>query len=80
MYLIWSNQRGMWWRANERGYTAIIDEAGRYPLDQAQRIVAKATLDGRLTHERTDPMTGCAYTMLDEVIVPVPETMTELLP
>jgi hypothetical protein len=71
-YLVWSNQHGAWWRPNRRGYTSAIEEAGRYTLDEAQRIVANATLDGRLVRERTDPITGTAYTCLDEVAVLAP--------
>lgn len=73
LVLIWSNQHGQWWRPGGRGYTAHIDEAGRYPLDEARRIVAGSTCDGQLVHERTDPVTGSAYQELDEVIVPAPE-------
>lgn len=72
--LIWSNQRGMWWRPRERGYTAHIDEAGRYRLEDAQRIVANATCSGQLAHERIDPVTGRRYREYDEAIVPAPIT------
>lgn len=69
--LIWSNQHGMWWRQNNRGYTAHLAEAGVYHLDEARRIVADATCDGQLVRERIDPVTGVEYTELDEVVVPV---------
>jgi hypothetical protein len=71
--LIWSNQRGMWWRPARRGYTAHIAEAGRYPFAEARRIVADATCDGQLIRDWTDPATDVVYRELDEVIVPAPE-------
>lgn len=73
VYLIWSNQRGGWWRARERGYTVRIEEAGRYTREHAERIVANATLNGTLTHRRTNPYTGEEYSSVDEVMVLAPE-------
>lgn len=73
-YLVWSNQHGMWWRADRRGYTDIIDEAGRYSRGEAESIVDTATLSGRLTHRRTDPVTGREYSAVDEVMVLAPES------
>jgi hypothetical protein len=76
--LIWSNQHGKWWRPNERGYTAHLSEAGKYGLNEAQRIVAKATCDGELTHDRVDPVSGMRYREVDEVIIPAPEVMADV--
>ncbi len=73
-YLIWSNQQRMWWRPASRGYTSIVDEAGRYELDEAVAIVADSTVYGRLTHRRTDPYTGEEYSCLDEVMLAAPES------
>lgn len=73
MYLIWSNQLAMWWRPAERGYTRVIEEAGRYTRDHAERIVANATCDGQLAHRRNNPVTGEDYTSFDEVMVLAPE-------
>ena len=72
-FLVWSNEHRMWWRGNQRGYTEFIDEAGRYPRDEAARIVAKATLDGVLTVRRTNPVTGEDYSQLSEVMVLAPK-------
>lgn len=74
-FLIWSNQKGMWWRPNERGYTPIIDEAGRYDRDAAEKIVSRATLDGMLTHRCVDPVTGVERSICDEVMVLAPESI-----
>ena len=74
-FLIWSNQHGMWWRAGKRGYTPYIEEAGRYPQVLAEKIVSAATLDGALTHLRTDHVTGRSYQGVDEVMVQVPDGM-----
>jgi hypothetical protein len=75
MFLIWSNQHGTWWRPDERGYTQYIEEAGRYPRDHAERIVARATLDGQLAERRTDPYSGVEYASVDEVMVLAPESI-----
>lgn len=73
VFLVWSNQKGMWWRADRRGYTQFIDEAGRYALVEAAAIVTGATCDGLLVHKRTDPVTGREYESYDEVMVQAPE-------
>lgn len=75
-FLIWSNQKRMWWRGEECGYTEIIDEAGRYDEPFARGIVAGSTVGGELVHYRTDPVTGREYEMLDEVLVLAPECIS----
>lgn len=47
-YLLWSAKHQMWWRPDERGYTANIDEAGRYTRADAVRIVAQSAFHGDL--------------------------------
>jgi hypothetical protein len=42
MYVIWSEEHGMWWRPGQRGYTNSLRRAGRYPKDEADEIVFKA--------------------------------------
>jgi hypothetical protein len=74
VFLIYSNQHGRWWRPGKSGYTQVIEEAGRYPRAEAEKIVAAATCDGALLHERTDPVTGAAYVSFDEVLVLAPES------
>lgn len=73
-YLIWSNQKGMWWRADERGYTQYIEEAGRYTAERAAKIVESATLGGKLSRRRVDPVTEQEYASLDEFMVAAPNT------
>lgn len=34
-YLIWSNEHAAWWRPNASGYTAYIEDAGRYSREKA---------------------------------------------
>jgi hypothetical protein len=29
LFLVWSNQHGMWWRTGKSGYTQVVEEAGR---------------------------------------------------
>lgn len=72
-YLIWSNEHRAWWRGNERGYTGYIEEAGRYTYGEAYTIVRKATLNGELTKERTDPATGETYMWASEAMIQAPE-------
>jgi hypothetical protein len=72
-WLVWSNQKAMWWRANHSGYTQQIEEAGRYPRAVAEEIVRKATCDGQLKHCRVDPVSGVTYWSFDEVMVAAPE-------
>lgn len=73
-FLIWSNQKRMWWRANRRGYTEYIEEAGRYARNEAVHIVRDATLDGALAEAKADPVTGEVYWRQTEVMVVAPES------
>lgn len=72
-YVIWSNQRQMWWRPARRGYTRIVEVAGRYSYDEARMIVAEATLDGTLVRNDHDWTTGQELTYVDEVLLLAPE-------
>lgn len=74
-WLVWSNQRGMWWRADERGYTSFLHEAGQYTRDRAEAIVAKASCEGQLVRTRVDPVTGKEHKFLDEVMILAPERL-----
>jgi hypothetical protein len=75
-FLVWSNQHGMWWRADHRGYTQHIEEAGRYTRAEADAIVYDATIGGELGRERTDPVTGREYRQFTEVVVLAPEAVS----
>lgn len=72
-FLIWSNQYGMWWRANHSGYTQYIEEAGRYGRAEALAIVRRASLDGQLATQQQDPVTRWTYLRIPEVMVSAPE-------
>ena len=37
-YRIWSVEHGLWWRANENGYTTLRSQAGLYDRATAIRI------------------------------------------
>ena len=39
LFLIWSWEHRAWWAPNHRGYTVNVDEAGRYTVEEAARIV-----------------------------------------
>lgn len=72
-YLVWSNEHSSWWRPNHSGYTTFIEEAGRYERGEAERIVSRATLDGRLALPSVNPITGEEYEQLSEHMVLAPE-------
>ncbi|MBY0256928.1 hypothetical protein [Methylobacterium sp.] len=42
--LIWSNERGMWWKASRYGYTTLTHEAGRFSQAEADQILAAANV------------------------------------
>lgn len=46
-YLIWSYRHSQWWRANCSGYSAHIDDAGRYDAREAGEIVVGSGLPGQ---------------------------------
>lgn len=72
-YVVWSNQKAMWWRQNWSGYTQFLQEAGRYNRTEADLIVARATVDGALVRTRVDPETGREHKYFDEVVLLAPE-------
>jgi hypothetical protein len=43
-YLVWSIEHDMWWRPGRMGYTPMIEEAGRYSLEEGRKILASANL------------------------------------
>lgn len=51
MWLIWSNEHGMWWGPNHRGYYLRVSEAGRYTLDEARNICKQRSWEGRVPPE-----------------------------
>jgi hypothetical protein len=73
MYVIWSNQKRMWWRPDGQGYTEWLELAGRYDYRDATDIVNDATVSGELTYPRTDPHTGGTFLVLDEWMLIAPE-------
>jgi hypothetical protein len=38
LYLIWNNERGMWWKPSQHGYTTLTHLAGRWPLEEAEAL------------------------------------------
>ncbi len=43
-YIIFSIERGMWWKPNQFGYTGRLEEAGRYTREEAEKICEDANL------------------------------------
>ena len=52
-YLLYSFKHGAWLSPDERGYTATIDEAGRYPLGRALDAVTRSSAAGRVDQSST---------------------------
>lgn len=50
-YLIWSNDRGLWWRPNAWGYTRDPRLAGRFSLTKAVEIVTVACVAGFMKND-----------------------------
>jgi len=71
VYLIWSNEHAMWWGPDERGYTGVIEAAGRYTREAAERICRDASVGGQLTVTRTSTF-GVRLDVPPEVAVPAP--------
>lgn len=74
-FVIWSNQRQSWWGPHESGYTQWVEEAGRYTLTDAARIVRQATVDARLRQQVRSTLHGGPIQILDEWMLPAPETL-----
>jgi hypothetical protein len=79
-YLVWSNEHRMWWAPSERGYTPIIDEAGRFTLSDGMAICRKATLDGELSMKAESHVhPGRVWDVLPEQLVLSPEALAASL-
>lgn len=48
VWLVWSNEHGRWWRPGQRGYTPLLEQAGRYPRRVADMIVRDANFGGQV--------------------------------
>ena len=72
-FLVWSNEHGLWWRANGNGYTSIIEEAGRYNRVKARQIADDASVGGQIKVQRTT-LLGELVEVPPEVVVPSPES------
>lgn len=69
-FMIWSNQRGAWWRPFRRGYTTIIEWAGVYSEAEAQEIIAQSGI-GAQTTARDDIGAHPDQVVPNEVVVPI---------
>lgn len=78
-WLVWSNKHGMWWQPDQAGYTATIDNAGRYSAAEAAAIVEQSSVDGQVMLQR-DNAFGVAMEVAPSVIVPAPEAMVPPIP
>lgn len=64
LYRIWSNEHGMWWAPDERGFTMVLERSGRYSLAAAERIIRQTLHGGLIVREGMSVPT--------EHLVPVP--------
>lgn len=56
-WLIWDEKSQLWWRENERGYTADFLQAGLYTRTRAMEIQRNAEASvGRSRQERAVPL------------------------
>jgi hypothetical protein len=37
-YVIWSHEHVAWWKPNRSGYTPVLEDAGRYTMEEAADI------------------------------------------
>jgi hypothetical protein len=58
-YLLWDNERGMWWNPNGQGYTHSVSQAGLYSRDEAVKWALKGALGG-LSHATVIVADGAA--------------------
>jgi hypothetical protein len=50
-WVVWSEERGAWWRSGERGYTPSLLKAGRYSEKRAREIADEANRYSETLHE-----------------------------
>ena len=54
---IWSFEHDAWWAPDSKGYTSVEVEAGLYPRDHAEKIVASANYGRSLNEEIVELVT-----------------------
>lgn len=52
LWVIWSNQHGLWWAGNGASYTDTFEMAGRYSTEDALAIVRNSSVEGRVLIHR----------------------------
>jgi hypothetical protein len=67
-FMIWSNQKRMWWAPNEHGYVHFIDAAGVYGADRARKILAVTRIGEQSTIRGSD---GRTWIVPNEVLLPL---------
>src|SRR4051812_5954394 len=55
-FVVWSQDRGMFWRSGWHGYTTRADKAGRFSKEEAERILERANGHLRLDEPRKEIM------------------------
>jgi hypothetical protein len=60
-FLIWSNERGMFWRPGRVGYTTLTHRAGQYSRAEAEEIVANANRAVRPGEQPEEVMLACPW-------------------
>lgn len=78
-YLIWSQKAASFWRPDGDGFTAAVEEAGRFSAGKARQVVADVTDNGQLTYPWTDPVTGVDYRQTPVLRLLAPESEQRLL-
>jgi len=71
-WLIWSNEHKAFWGVAHRGYTNVLDHAGRYNFLEALAICQRANIpSGNSGYPQQDRIP-------DEIMCPSPEMIKEL--
>jgi len=47
-FIIWSKEHNGYWKSDAKGYTNVIDNAGRYDIDEAVQICVDANAYGSI--------------------------------
>lgn len=55
-YLIWSNEHNSWWGPNRRGYSPLIECAGKYNYEEAIEICNESNKNWDISQTRPEEL------------------------
>jgi len=65
-YLVWSFEHNAWWKTGRRGYTTNIADAGKYSIEEAEKICSQANITG--INESILPVTNWIERMIIDAV------------